>query len=87
MDAEPTPGIGFGETRYVLLSALTNIFLPLTGRKVIGVTKTGCVLYTTGPFINASQKPCFFGSEETMTILAPVNLTIKGGWLGMKNVF
>lgn len=87
MDAEPTPGIGFGDTRYVLLSALINIFLQLTGRIVIGDTKKGCVLYTTGPFINASQKTCFLGSEETMAILEPVNLTIQGGWLGMKNVF
>ena len=79
MAAEPTYGIGFGDTRYVLLSALTNIFLPLTGRIVMGVTKTGCVLYTMGPFIKASQKPCFLGSEETITILAPVNFTIKGG--------
>ena len=43
MDAEPTLGIGFGDTRYVLLSALINIFLPLTGRIVIGETKKGCV--------------------------------------------
>lgn len=79
MAAEPTPGIGFGDTRYVLLSALTNTFLPLTGRMVIGETKTGCALYTMGPLIKASQKPCFLGSEETTTILAPVNFTIKGG--------
>ena len=39
--AVPMPGIGFGDTRYILLSAFTNTFLPLIGRIALGEVKAG----------------------------------------------